>query len=212
MKLITLEEDFPIFNPEVRMIKEFRTIIERDKGSKGDASGRYKKLATKELAYVHFMSYYNSEFITSYSEDEREAKVIKHLDLPEGWKADVQIEYACLTYKALTNTPSMDALREAREALFSADKILKIYRMRLQKQLQEMDMEVTGDDEDENEKKIQSKLDSVDKTYSRIMEISKKMPDAMDTINKLEERVKKEMEGEMKGRGNKNINLQQLAD
>lgn len=194
------------------MIREFKVILERDKGSKGDASGRFKKLGTKELAYVHFMCYYNSEFVTSYSEDERQVRVIKHLDLPEGWKPDVQIELACITYKELISTPSMDALIEAREALFSADKILKIYRMRLQKQLEEMDMQVTGDSAEENEKKIQSRLDSVDKTYTRIMEISKKMPDAMDTINKLEERVKKEMESDMVGKGKKQINRQQIAD
>lgn len=194
------------------MIKEFKILIERDKGSKGDASGRFKKLSTKELAYVHFMSYYNSEFVTSYPEDERQKAVIKHLDLPDGWKPDVQIELACITYKELTSTPSMDALREAREALFSADKVIKIYRMRLQKQLQEMDMEMTGDNEEENEKKVASRLDSVDKTYSRIMDISKKMPDAMDTINKLEQRVQKEMESEMKGKGKRDVNLQQIAD
>lgn len=210
MKLIILDEDgFPIFNPEARMIREFKVIIERDKGSKGDASGRFKKLSTKELAYVHFMTHYNSEFVTSYAESERPTRVIKHLDLPDGWKADATLEMAMITYKELITTPSMNSLIEAREALFSADKLLKIYRKKLEVLLQSMEKEATGafdllpEDKAISENKV---LEESDKIYAKIMDISKKMPDALDTIAKLEERVKKEMQLEGKGRKGQAVN------
>jgi hypothetical protein len=194
------------------MIKEFRAIIERDRGGviKGDSDGRRKKLATMELAYVHFITYYNSEFVTSYPEDEREYRIKKHLGLPDEWKPDAVVELACLTYRSLTNTPSMDALREAREALFSADKILAIFRKRLETFLQDMDMGVTGDDEAENEKKIQQRLDAVDKLYDKVIKTAKNMPEALDVVNKLEERVRKEMAAEVKGKKNMAINEHEL--
>lgn len=212
MKLVTLEDELPVFNPEARTIKEFKDIIVRDKGNKGDADGRKKAFALKELAYVHFMTYYNSEFITSYPEDIRPEKVRQHLALPEDWKPDALIGLACMTYKELMVTPSMNSLIEAREALFGADKLLRIYRKKFEEVLQQMDSQITGLEDAEQEAMNDNLLAKSDKLYARIMDISKKMPDALETINKLEERVKKEMQAEQKGRGKTDVNMQELAD
>lgn len=194
------------------MIKEFRDIIVRDKGSKGDNDGREKRMATKELAYIHFITYHNSEFITSYSEDERPEQIRKHLALPDGWKADALIKLACITYKELTSTPSSNTLVEAREALFGADKLLKIYRKKFESVLQQMDAQISGVTEEEIEKEEGRLLSLSDSYYAKIMDISKKMPDVLDTIHKLEERVKREMLAESKGRGKGTINLEELSD
>lgn len=206
MKLVILVNGIPVFNPEVKTIKSFRDIIVRDKGSKGDADGREKKQATKELAYVHFATYYNSEFLTSVSEDERPEKIRKHLDLPIDWKADALIEIACMTYKELVYTPSADSLVEARESLFSANKIIKILRKQLETLLQQLDSQLTGLDDEEAEEQISRLTDKTVKLYDKIMSIADKMPTTLDTINKLEERVKKEMQKEQTGRGKSEIN------
>lgn len=212
MKLITLEDDFPVFNPECRLIREFNAIIVRDKGSKGDAQGRKKSMATKELAYVHFITYYNSEFVTSVSEEERVKAIKKHLDLPDDWKPDEIIELACMTYNELTSTPSMDALREARESLFSANRVIRLLRKRLETKLQELDSQMTGDSEEEMEKKMTELADKTVKDYEKIVSIADKMPNSLDTMNKLEERVKKEMEKESKGRKGRDIDEEQFSE
>lgn len=206
MKLVTLKNDFPVFNPEVRLIKDFNALLTRDKGSKGDHDGRNKLMSTKELAFVHFISYPNSEFVTGYPEENRVNAIKKHLGLPESWKPDSLVELACITYKELIFTPSSDSLVEARESLFSANKLIKMMRKRLESKLQQLDAQLTGVSEEEAEKQIQEDLDRTIKDFEKIIDISKKMPDTLDTIHKLEERVKKEMQAEQKGRGALEVN------
>lgn len=206
MKLITLEDGMPVFNPEVRTIKEFRDLLARDKSSKGDSQGKLKLIATKELAYVHFISHPNSEFVTSYSESERPAKIKKHLALPEEWKCDALVELAILTYKELIGTPSTNFLVEARESLFSAETIVKILRRRLESRLQELNSQITGVDEEETEKLIERLIDKTTKDYDQIIKMAEKMPTTLDTVLKLEQRIKKEMEVEQKGRKQETLN------
>lgn len=107
IKLIILEGDTPVFNPEVRMIAVFRKIIERDKGKKseremfevGDNDGRLKRIATKELAFIYFYCDPRSSFVESYTdEDIREEKVKTILELPDKWKKDSLIDEAIKFY------------------------------------------------------------------------------------------------------------------
>lgn len=109
LKLIVLEHDYPVFNPEVRMFAPFRKIIERDRGKKsernlyevGDADGRRKILATKELAFIYFYSDPRSPYVESYLDNkEREAKVCKMLGMPEGWTIDNVVQEAVDFYLA----------------------------------------------------------------------------------------------------------------
>lgn len=196
----------PVFNPEVRTIKAFKDLLIRDKGSKGDADGREKKQALKELAFIYFIAYYNSEFITSYSEEDRIPAIKRHLALAEDWQPDALVELAIITYKELISTPSSDSLVEARESLFSANKIIKILRKQLESLLQQLDSQLTGLTDEESEKMVSGLIEKTTKLYDKIMSIADKMPSTLDTINKLEERVKKEMEKEKTGRGKSQVN------
>lgn len=106
MELITVVDDMPVFNPEVRMIKEFKRLLERDKGSKGDHDGRKKHVATKELCFIYFWCAYDSRFDAF--EGKEKTKILKeYLDLPEKWKVDDDIKAAVKAYRFLTETPSM---------------------------------------------------------------------------------------------------------
>ena len=109
IKLIILEDDKPIFNPEVRMFAPFRKIIERDKGrnsergisEKGDPDGRRKYIATKELAFIYWFIDPRSTYKESYADlKEREIKIKKLLDLPTEWKMDSVMEEAIIFYEA----------------------------------------------------------------------------------------------------------------
>jgi len=107
IKLIILEDDFPVFNPELRMLVPFRKIIERDRGrksetgvyDKGDADGRKKSIATKELAFIYFFADPRSSYVESYQDlDIREAKIKTILGLPDNWKKDNLIDEAIAFY------------------------------------------------------------------------------------------------------------------
>lgn len=107
IKLIVLEGDFPVFNPELRMIVPFKKIIERDRGRKsengvydrGDADGRKKSIATKELAFIYFFCDPRSSYVESYQdEDIREAKIKSILGLPDNWKRDSLLNEAIAFY------------------------------------------------------------------------------------------------------------------
>lgn len=200
MKLITLENELPVFNPEVRMIREFNDLLVRDKGSKGDADGRKKYIAIKELTYVHFMAYYNSEFIASYSEEERPKRIKESIGLPTDWKPDAKVELAVLKYKELNSTPTMDSLTETKESLFSANKIIKLLRRRLESKLQDLENVMQTSTDEDVEKTISKTLEDTMKMYDQIMKTAEKMPVTVETITKLEERIRKEMEKEKIGK------------
>jgi hypothetical protein len=107
IKLITLEGYYPVFNPEVRMFTQFKKILERDKGKnsdrgfyeKGDADGRRKILATKELAFIYWYCDPRSSYVESYQDlDLRAEKVKVLLDLPSAWKIDDVVQAAISFY------------------------------------------------------------------------------------------------------------------
>jgi hypothetical protein len=107
IKLIVLEGDYPVFNPEVRMFAPFRKILERDKGKKsergiyeaGDADGRKKAIATKELGFVYWFCDPRSSYVESYQDLQlREEKIKVLLDLPNNWKIDDAVKDAIAFY------------------------------------------------------------------------------------------------------------------
>lgn len=120
MQLITLENDYPILVPEVRLIKEFNALIVRDRGSKGDTQARKKKQATKELAFIYFYVDYKSSYLlypdreVNPDDDVRLEKLKKDLELGDDFVIDALIEAAITKYKELTFTRSMRALESAR--------------------------------------------------------------------------------------------------
>jgi len=115
MRLVRIDEEteLPVFNPEARVIKEFRRIIERDKGSKGDHDGRKKKRALLELAFIHYMCVYDSRYNMFHVESERVEKIATDLGLPEGFKIDSDIKLAIDRYKDLMETPAKSLYRKA---------------------------------------------------------------------------------------------------
>ena len=199
MKLITIEDDLPVFNPEARMIKEFLYLITRDKGSKGDADGRKKRLATKELAFVHFIGHHNSEFVLTFEENEREEKIKKFLDLPSDWKPDAAVKEAVGVYEEMMETPSVIALRETREALFSATKLTSMFRRRLENKV--IILEQNIDTANEN-----GELDKALTDYNKIIEIAKNIPNQLAAIKTLEDSVLKETQLGKKGKANRVVN------
>ena len=106
MNLFTIKSNNVHFSPEALLIPEFKALWDRDK-----STGRMKVSATEELAYVFFMTDYQSPYMV-YPEEERKAIVKKEqvVSRPR-WKPDAVVMLAIEKYESLQQTPSLRLLR-----------------------------------------------------------------------------------------------------
>lgn len=123
IQLFTVENDIPQISAEAMMIKEFKDLIRRDRGSEGDADGRKKFTARKELAFVYF--FLSDSRFEMYNEEERIKTLREVLELPSEWSPDEKVWAAIDRYKMMLETRSSDLVKQAREALDKLRKFLQ---------------------------------------------------------------------------------------
>ena len=184
------EENFQVIvDTELKTIPEFKRLIVRDKDRK-------KRGALKEFAYIYFINDYKSPY-NIYPEDERRVRVRKDLEFPSGWMADKDLKAAESKYLSFLDTPAIKTLRAIREGLLSSAKVIDALRLRIDSALLQND---TDDDE-----AVDS--GSIVKSVTQLIELSEKLPKAIDTISDGEEKVKKEQSNEsrIKGGGTKGM-------
>ena len=185
------EENFQVIvDPELRTIPQFKRIITRDRDRK-------KRAAFKELAYIYFVYDYKSPYFI-YPEAERRIRVRKDLELEPGWMEDKEIKEAVAAYISFLDTPAIKSLIAIREGLLSSAKVIDALRMRIDETLADATDQDAEDPVD---------IGSVVKSVTQLIELSEKLPKAIDTISDLEEKVKKEQSNEsrIKGGGTKGI-------
>lgn len=185
------EENFQVIvDPELRTIPQFKRIITRDRDRK-------KRSAFKELAYIYFVYDYKSPYFI-YPEAERRIRVRKDLELEPGWMEDKEMKEAVATYISFLDTPAIKSLIAIREGLLSSAKVIDALRMRIDETLADATDQDAEDPVD---------IGSVVKSVTQLIELSEKLPKAIDTISDLEEKVKKEQSNEsrIKGGGTKGI-------
>jgi hypothetical protein len=183
------EENFQVIvEPELRLISEFKRIITRDRDRK-------KRGAFKELSYIYFVYDYKSPYFI-YPETERKIRVRKDLELEPGWMEDSEMKDAIKKYISFLDTPAIKSLIAIREGLLSSANVIDALRIRIDQALAE-----TGDEEEPTD------IGSIVKSVTQLIELSEKLPKAIDTISDLEEKVKKEQSNEsrIKGGGSKGI-------
>lgn len=203
--LITLEDDYPVFNPEARLIKEFLAIIVRDRGSKGDAQGRKKSLATKELAFVHFFTSLTSQQNINIEDEEERTKAIKReLDLPDEWKIDKIVRDAIDKYADYQETPTSGILQTVRRTLNKSKKVFLFLEGKLDILLESL---ITNSDL--TDEQIRATEDRVIASVNKIMELSAKLTTQIETVDNLEKKYVKELE-EKKGRNKSAVNQYEL--
>jgi hypothetical protein len=132
-----------------------------------------KEKAYKEMIYVFYMFDFKSPY-ASYPEQERKEKIVNDI-MGANWKPDKQLEQLCETYvfNQEMSSPSLRLLNSARQSVH-----------RLADWLNKVTYE--GDDATDPAK--------VSKTLSEIGKV-------IDSINKLEEKVKKEVTTSSRQRG-----------
>ena len=182
------EENFKVIvNTELRAIPEFKRLITRDKD-------RNKRQALKEFSYIYFVYDYKSPY-SIYSEDERKVRVRKDLNFDEGWMADKDVQAATKKYVSFLDSPTIKTLTAIREGLLSAAKVINALRLRI-------DEALLQDDEEEP-----TDIGAIVKSVTQLIDLSEKLPKAIDTISDLEEKVKKEQSNDsrIKGGGTKGM-------
>ena len=183
MDLITIEDDMPTYNPHLRQLEPFRSILARDKGSKGDADGRKKLHATKELAYIYFLADYASP-IWNVEEDRRDVELRRLAQLPEKWKPDSLIDEAIDVYKKLQRTPTIRALEEMRESMHSTADVIAVLRKTLN--------DIIGSKSDAETKSAE--LGVAVKLLTDINKLANDFPSLTRSLEEVELKVKREVE------------------
>ena len=84
MRLFELDENKQVLLNKVwiAMIPEFKALLTRDKGSKGDYRGDKKLKATKEFTYIYFYADFSSP-IRDWEDEERKTEALYYAQLEE---------------------------------------------------------------------------------------------------------------------------------
>lgn len=198
--LITLVDGVPTFSPYAKTIEDFKILITRDRGGKipGDADGRKKFMATKELAYIYFMASSKSEFVNNFAESQRHDKITAKLNMPEGWKPDGYVQNAIETFREMTTTQTSKVLEEMKDSLFSSQSLITLVRKRMDSRLAQLMLDETLIEQQPE------LLDKIHNDVNKLLDLSKKIPEMISVIEKLEEKVAKE-KADGKGRKGKEV-------
>ena len=112
MNLFVIKNNNPFPSPEALLIPEFKVLWDRDK-----TTGRLKTYAVEDMAYVYYMTDYQSPY-RAYPVDDRKKEVRKdHIRSRTRWKEDQPIIDAMEKYDKLQETPNMRFLKAVEQTL-----------------------------------------------------------------------------------------------
>jgi len=126
---------------------------------------------------------------TIYPEEERRQRLIKDLHIDETCPITNLVESGMDKYNQLQRTPTITNLKAIKEGLLTSAKVINALREQIENSLDVIDGDDTKD------------VGSIMKDVTKLLQVSDQIPKAIDTINSLEEKVKKEQANESKIRG-----------
>jgi len=179
------EENFKVVvDSELKLIPEFKALLTRDRTAD-------KKQALKEFSFVYFNYDHKSPYYI-YPEEERKLRVSRDTGLGDTYEPDVKVTSAIEKYLELSKTPTIKSLTSIREGLLTSSRLIDTLRERIDDALADPDLE---------------DIDPVVRSVTRMLEISEKLPKAIENITALEEKVKKEesTDTRIKGGGKKGM-------
>lgn len=191
MKLLTVDKEFNVeIEPHCCEIEEFKAIVRRKKTCAGDADGRLKVIAKKELAYVYHMAS-NDSIYASFSEKERHQNLLEDVFKDSSYKIDQEVKDAVEKYKALSITPALKLIVTLNETLHRTDKIIKALINQLEQNL-----------EDETYKEKLIKIGNAVKTgvqltvddVNALIDVAKRVPLILNELENLQKKAEKEKE------------------
>ncbi len=181
MKLFKEDNFQVVINPEAKLIPEFKKIITNDKDRK-------KRNAYKHLSYIYFMCDYRSPY-SIYPEGERKQRLLKDLHIDDKCPITQFVLDGMDKYNELQRTPAITNLKAIKEGLLTSAKVIDALNEQISTSL-----ELVDSDEDRD-------VGSIMKDVTKLLQVSSEIPKAIDTINSLEEKVKKEQANEAQIRG-----------
>lgn len=198
VRLFTLDPEtmlVDIYREEVYLYKEFKLIVTRDKGSKGDTQGRKKQQAIRELTFIYHFCDFRSAY-SNYSELDRVPAAIESSELPKDFNylKDDELCTAIELYKELQNTAALKYLQELKEGIHTATKVVRKIRQNLERELEKEYPDYIGDAKNDPITIIGNRLDM-------LLEFAHKAPKALDIIEAQEEKVMRELADQPNLRG-----------
>jgi hypothetical protein len=187
MKLFKEENFQVVIETEAKLIPEFKKIIVNDKDRK-------KRTAHKYLSFIYFMCDYRSPY-SIYPETERKRRLLSDLKFTDDEPITTDIGKGMDKYNNLQRTPTISALKAIREGLLISSRVISALNEQIEIALNTVDGEEGKD------------VGSIMRDVKRLLEVSEQLPKAIDTINSLEEKVKKEQANEtvIRGGGTKGL-------
>ena len=178
MKVFELDDNQKvILSPELRLIKEFRLLIEEDKD-------RFKKQAIKWFQYIYFMYSYKSQYA--------DLPEVHRKELVEGetgvTKINPIMQDAIDKFILLQATPTLRTLTEVKNTLDTTSEMLKILRKQIESNM--TSPALSADD-----------IGDLVKRLTETINLANTIPKTVESIEKLEDKVKKEKGGDDKLRG-----------
>lgn len=167
---------FILKDGKVQVDPESLTIPEFRKIYERDES-KDKQVAFSELCYIYHMTDYKSIY-NNYSDIEKTTKILNDYFKTSNWSPDLIVIEAVCKYRSLQETPSMRLLKAARTAL---SKVITYF-------------ETVDLDERDGKGAIVNKITDLTNSTGNIGKI-------VESLDKIEEKIKKEMLKDSKVRG-----------
>ena len=131
MNLFLLKNNFVYPTPEALLIPEFGALWERD------YTGQKKTNAVEDLAYVYFMTYYQSPY-KAYPPEDRKKLLKQDVIKRQRWREDEVVQAAIKRYDELQQTPSLRFLLIAESTLEKIMSSLEDAKLDTSKQITEV--------------------------------------------------------------------------
>ena len=196
---------------EIRTVPEFRRILERDKGSEGDVDGRKKFRAEKEFLYIYnfidLRSWLNKG---GYGEKEKHLKALKEADLEEGFRPDNDLKSAIRKYGEIQEAtlPTLTTISTLIRGLKTGDAIANSIIGNIETQLglhnKRRDERAAQNEPTDLANDMAISI-ALSEQLGVLLDMGNKLPKSIETLEKLEERLKKEEAGDNLARGGKDI-------
>lgn len=210
--IFTLEHGLLIIDKDyVRGIEEFRRILERDRGSEGDADGRKKFMAFKHFMYMYMTSSpaaYPQK--GGYSDKEAHVAAIKESKLETSFKPDKDLKIAIDKYKEIRRelNPASKTISIIVKSLRLSEKICEDICESMEEALDISRTEKKKRKESGEPVNLAAEVITTNQLIEKLDQvrtIANKLPDTIKTLEATEARLVQEEMKEQLGRGGKKI-------
>lgn len=191
---------------EIRGVKEFRRILERDKGSDGDADGRKKYRAFKEFYYIYYVADYKSSGNRA-GDNEKNLHLqgVKYAELEPTFKPDADIKEAIRVYKEIQKleAPSNTLVIKLTKGIKLSEQVVDNMILGIDKILELNQIELQNDSP--NVMAIMANNKALEDQLKSLTTLATAFPKTLETLEGIKTKLFKEEADSRKARGGKEI-------